>query len=100
MKHLHFFSVFHAFVKYAINIEVLCIFIQLVGRAIATAAREFHMESNSEEEFSLSISLVHVVYNRIEKRLGYFCKLVQAQPDIVPRLLQVIPADDSEMVWD
>ena len=57
-----------------------------------------HTESDSTEEFALSISLIHVAYDRIEKRLANFSQLVQAQPDIVTHLLQVIPPNESEMV--
>ncbi|KAJ7339580.1 hypothetical protein OS493_005983 [Desmophyllum pertusum] len=73
---------------------------QLISQAIVTAARELHAELDSSDEFVLTIYLIHVVYDRIEKRLGNFCQLVQTQPDIVTRLLQVIPPNESEMVLD
>lgn len=73
-------------------------FKQLISQAIVTAARELHAELDSAEEFSLTISLIHVVYHRIEKRVANFCQLVRAQPDIVTRLLQVIPPNESELV--
>ena len=71
---------------------------QLISQAIVTASRELHAELESSEEFVLTISLIHVVYNRIEKRLTNFCHLVQAQPNIVTRLLQVIPPNETELV--
>ena len=71
---------------------------QLISQAIVTASRELHAELESSEEFVLTISLIHVVYNRIEKRLTNFCHLVRAQPDIVTRLLQVIPPNETELV--
>ena len=76
----------------------LFITLQLISQAIVTAARELHAELDSSDEFVLTIYLIHVVYDRIEKRLGNFCQLVQTQPDIVTRLLQVIPPNESEMV--
>lgn len=72
--------------------------LQLLSQAIVTASRELHAELDSSEEFGLTISLIHVVYDRIEKRLTNFCHLVRAQPDIVTRLLQVIPPNESELV--
>ena len=72
--------------------------LQLISQAIVTASRELHAELESSEEFVLTISLIHVVYDRIEKRLTNFCHLVRAQPDIVTRLLQVIPPNESELV--
>ena len=71
---------------------------QLISQAIVTASRELHAELESSEEFVLTISLIHVVYNRIEKRLTNFCHLVRAQPNIVTRLLQVIPPNETELV--
>ncbi|XP_078381354.1 E3 ubiquitin-protein ligase rnf213-alpha-like isoform X3 [Oculina patagonica] len=74
---------------------------KLISQAIVTAAHELHAELDSADEFGLTISLIHVVYNdRIEKRLTNFCQLVRAQPDIVTRLLQLIPPNESEMVLD
>lgn len=72
--------------------------LQLISQAIVTASRELHAELESSEEFVLTISLIHVVYNRIEKRLTNFCHLVRAQPNIVTRLLQVIPPNETELV--
>lgn len=71
---------------------------QLISQAIVTASRELHAGLESSEEFALTISLIHVMYDRIEKRLTNFCHLVRAQPDIVTRLLQVIPPNESELV--
>ncbi|XP_022783821.1 E3 ubiquitin-protein ligase rnf213-alpha-like [Stylophora pistillata] len=73
---------------------------QLISQAIVTAARELHDETSSVEEFTLTISFIHVAYGRIEKRLVNFCQLVQAQPDIVTRLREVIPPNETEMVLD
>ena len=39
-----------------------------------------------------------MAYDRIEKRLANFCQLVQAQPDIVTSLREVIPPNETEMV--
>ena len=85
------------FAKHAIVI-LLFILLQLISQAIDTAARELHAESDSVDEFGLTLSLIHVVYDRIEKRLANFCHLVRAQPDIVTRLLQIIPPNESELV--
>ncbi|PFX29705.1 E3 ubiquitin-protein ligase RNF213 [Stylophora pistillata] len=73
---------------------------QLISQAIVTAARELHDETGSDEEFTLTISFIHVAYGHIEKRLAYFCQLLQAQPDIVSSLLELIPPNETEMVLD
>jgi len=72
--------------------------LQLISHAIVTASRELHAELESNEEFFLTLSLIHVVYDRIEKRLTNLCHLVRAQPDIVTCLLQVISPNESELV--
>ena len=72
--------------------------LQLISQAIVTASRELHAELESSEEFVLTISLIHVAYDRIEKRMTNFCHLVRAQPAIVGRLLDVIPPNESELV--
>ena len=84
----------HAALKY----HFLLFTLQLISQAIVTAARELHAELDSSDEFALTISLIHVAYDRIEKRLGNFCQLVQMQPDITTRLLKVILPNASEMV--
>ena len=71
---------------------------QLISQAIVTAARKLHDETCSDEEFTLTISFIHVAYDRIEKRLTNFCQLVQDQPDIVTSLREVIPPSETEMV--
>lgn len=76
----------------------ILLILQLVSRAIAAAARERHAESQSTEEFTISIPLIHVVHDLIEKRLANASHLVHAQPDIVARLMQDIPLTESEMV--
>ncbi|XP_068694638.1 E3 ubiquitin-protein ligase rnf213-alpha-like [Montipora foliosa] len=73
---------------------------ELICQVIITAAREVHAESHSLEEFSLSIPLIHVVYEVIDKRLANLSRLIEAQPDIMIRLSQVIPQGESEMVHD
>ena len=70
----------------------------MICQVIVTAARELHGDSHSLEEFSLSIPLIHVVYEVIYKRLANLSRLIEAQPDIMIRLSQVIPQGESEMV--
>ncbi|XP_068694646.1 E3 ubiquitin-protein ligase rnf213-alpha-like isoform X2 [Montipora foliosa] len=74
--------------------------VELICQVIITAARELHGDSHSLEEFSLSIPLIHVVYEVINKRLANLSRLIEAQPDIMIRLSQVIPQGESEMVHD
>ena len=71
---------------------------QLVCRAIVSAARELHSQSNPHEPFSMDFAQIHVAHAHIQKRLNHFSQLVQAQPDVIPRLLKVIPPDETEMV--
>ena len=80
------------------NILSSRLWLQLVCRAIVSAARELHSQSNPNEPFSLDFAQIHVAHAHIQKRLKHFSQLVQAQPDLVPRLLEVIPADETEMV--
>ena len=72
--------------------------LQLISKAIITAARELHAQSHSSEDFSLSIPVVHVAHGAIEKRLSNLSHLTKCQPDIVTNLLQDIPSQESEMV--
>ena len=75
----------------------------MVCRAVFTAAQELFAESGVKEtgeEFVLDVSMVHVAHARIQERLNCFAQLVHAQPDIVARLLDTIPPDESEMVSD
>ena len=95
VKNFHFVLIlFRSLVIYS------CLFVtqQLISQAIVTAARELHDETCSDEEFTLTIPFIHVAYDRIEKRLTNFCQLVQAQPDIVTSLREVIPPSETEMV--
>ena len=72
--------------------------LQLISKAIITAARELHAQSHSSEDFSLSMPIVHVAHDAIEKRLSNLCHLIKCQPNIVTKLLQAIPPRESEMV--
>ena len=72
--------------------------LQLISKAIVTAARELHAQSHSLEDFSLSIPLVHVAHGVIEKRLSNLTNLIKCQPDAVTNLLRDIPSQESEMV--
>ena len=46
----------------------------------------------------IDIPLVHVAYSRVQLRLSCFSKLVQAHPDLVPRLRELSRAKESEVV--
>ena len=96
VKNFHFVLIFFRSLVIVCN----CLFVtqQLISQAIVTAARKLHDETCSDEEFTLTISFIHVAYDRIEKRLTNFCQLVQAQPDIVTSLREVIPPSETEMV--
>ena len=72
--------------------------LQLISQAIITAARELHAQSHSLEEFSLSIPVIHVAHEAIEKRLSNLSHLIKCQPNIVTNLLRAIPPRESEMV--
>ena len=72
--------------------------LQLMSQAIITAARELHAQSHSLEDFSLSLPLIHVAHEAIEKRLSDLSLLIKCQPDIVTKLLRAVPPRESEMV--
>ena len=95
VKNFHFVLIFF---RSLVVYSFLFVTQQLISQAIVTAARELHDETCSDEEFTLTISFIHVAYDRIEKRLTNFCQLVQAQPDIVTSLREVIPPSETEMV--
>jgi len=46
----------------------------------------------------IDIPLVHVAHSRAQLRLRCFAKLVQAHPDLVPRLKDVSREKESELV--
>ncbi|KAK2555497.1 E3 ubiquitin-protein ligase rnf213-alpha [Acropora cervicornis] len=73
---------------------------ELISQAIITAARELHAQSHSLEDFSLSIPVIHVAHEAIEKRLSNLSHLIKCQPDIVTNLLRAVPPRESEMVYD
>ena len=95
VKNFHFVLIFF---RSLVVYSFLFVTQQLISQAIVTAARKLHDETCSDEEFTLTISFIHVAYDRIEKRLANFCQLVQAQPDIVTSLREVIPPNETEMV--
>ena len=72
--------------------------LQLISKAIITAARELHAQSHSSEDFSLSMPAIHVAHQAIEKRLSNLSHLIKCQPNIVTDLLRAIPPRESEMV--
>ena len=58
----------------------------------------FQFQLVCREPFSMDFAQIHVAHAHIQKRLNHFSQLVQAQPDVIPRLLKVIPPDETEMV--
>ena len=46
----------------------------------------------------IDIPLVHVAHSRVQLRLSCFAKLVQAHPDLVPRLRELSREKESEVV--
>ena len=73
-------------------------FLQLVCEAILSSARELGVEEDEDENELFDIALIHVAHSRIQSRLRCFAKLVQAQPNVVPRLKEVFTAKESEVV--
>lgn len=73
-------------------------FLQLVCEAILSSARELGVEEDEDGNELFDIALIHVAHSRIQSRLRCFAKLVQAQPNVVPRLKEVFTAKESEVV--
>ena len=71
---------------------------QLIRRAIVCAAREQQRNWSPEEPFSLDVAQIHVAHAHTQRRLNLLSQLVEAQPEIVPRLLEAIPKEQDEMV--
>ena len=78
--------------------DACALFFQLVCEAILSSARELGLEENEDGDEMIGIALVHVAYSRVQSRLRCFSKLVQAQPDVVPKLKQIFREKESEMV--
>ena len=73
-------------------------FFQLVCEAILSSARELGVEEDEDGNELFDIALIHVAHSRIQSRLRCFAKLVQAQPNVVPRLKEIFTAKETEVV--
>ena len=71
---------------------------QLVYEAILSSARELGTLEDEEGNEVIDIPLVHVAYSMVQLRLSCFAKLVQAHPDLVPRLRELSREKESEVV--
>ena len=84
-------------IKVIINLVIL-VFIQLVCEAVISSARELGLEKDEDGNELLDMALIHVGHSRIQSRLRCFAKLVQAQPNVVPRLRENFRENESEVV--
>lgn len=73
-------------------------FFQLVYETILSSARELGTLEDEDGNEVIDIPLVHVAYSRAQLRLRCFAKLVQAHPDLVPRLREMSREKESEVV--
>ena len=71
---------------------------QLVYEAILSSARELGTLEDEDGNEMIDIPLIHVAYSRAQLRLRCFAKLVQAHPDLVPRLEKISREKESEVV--
>jgi len=69
-----------------------------VYEAILSSARELGFKEDEDGNELFDFALIHVAHSRIRSRLSCFAKLVQAQPNIVPRVKEIVTAKESEMV--
>lgn len=74
------------------------LFFQLVCEAILSSAKELGVKEDEDENELLDFALIHVAHSRIQSRLSCFVKLVQAQPNIVTILKEIVAAKESEVV--
>ena len=72
--------------------------LQLVYEAILSSARELGTLEDEEGNEVVDIPLIHVAHCRVQLRLRCFAKLVQAHPDLVPRLKEISREKESEVV--
>ncbi|KAJ7339384.1 hypothetical protein OS493_005779 [Desmophyllum pertusum] len=73
---------------------------ELVYEAILSSARELGTLEDEDGNELIDIALIHVAYSRVQSRLRCFAKLVQAHPDIVPRLGEKFQEKESEVLLD
>ena len=74
------------------------LFFQLVYETILSSARELGTLEDEDGNEVIDIPLVHVAHSRSQSRLRCFAKLVQAHPDLVPRLKEISREKESEVV--
>ena len=65
--------------------------------AILSSARELGFREDEDGNESFDFALILVAHSRIQSRLSCFAKLVQAQPNIVPRVKEIVTAKESEV---
>ncbi|XP_068731195.1 E3 ubiquitin-protein ligase rnf213-alpha-like [Montipora capricornis] len=73
---------------------------ELVCEAVISSARELGLEKDEDGNELLDIALIHLGHGRIQSRLRCFAKLVQAQPNVVPRLRENFRENDFEVLLD
>ena len=87
-------------IKAIINLVILVYprFIQLVCEAVISSARELGLEKDEDGNELLDMALIHLGHSRIQSRLRCFAKLVQTQPNVLPRLRENFRENESEVV--
>lgn len=73
-------------------------YLQLVCEAIISSARELGIKADEHGNELFDIAVIHVAHSRIQSRLRCFAKLVQAQPNVLPRLKEQLGVKESEVV--